>query len=584
MAQVNLFIMMMERVGLIIILAFVLVNVNYFKKILLNRQKLLSKIQLITIFGLFAVISNLTGIEINNNQIIPTDFMANLSADASIANTRTLAIGVAGLSGGPIVGLGVGLIGGLHRWIQGGASGEFYIISSMIVGMISGFLGKKLVKDQKFPSSFQSAVVGALMEGIQMIFVLLFTSNQLAVGWQLVQFIAMPMILLNSAGTFIFISIIKTTLQKEEQTKAVQTHDVLELAAKTLPYFRTGLNKESCLAVADIIKEYTKVAAISMTDTHQILAHVGAGSDHHIPELEVITELSRATLRTGHLKLAHSKEEIGCNNPDCPLKAAIVIPLISHDKMIGTLKMYFTDANRLTYVEEQLAAGLGHIFSTQLELGEVEQQSSLLKDAEIKSLQAQVNPHFFFNAMNTISALMRKDVDQARELLLQMSAFFRSNLQGARQVQVTIEKELDHVAAYLALEQARFPDKYDINLVMDEQLNGALIPPFAIQILVENAIRHAFGSRLTDNKIIISISSHENRLQVQVVDNGNGMTDELLFKVGKETITSIKGTGTALENLNRRLSSLYGETGTLSFKNNSTGGTTVTIDLPLTLK
>ena len=135
------------------------------------------------------------------------------------------------------------------------------------------------------------------MEMIQMIFIFFF-SGDLADGATLVRFIALPMILLNSVGTFIFMSILTTTLKQEEQAKAVQTHDVLELAAETLPYFREGLNKNSSKKVAEIIKHYTKVSAISMTNSHQILAHVGAGSDHHIPELEVITELRACQRRS----------------------------------------------------------------------------------------------------------------------------------------------------------------------------------------------------------------------------------------------------------------------------------------------
>lgn len=102
--------------------------------------------------------------------------------------------------------------------------------------------------------------------------------------------------------------------------------------------------------------------------------------------------------------------------------------------------MYFTDHHDLTFVEKQLAEGLAKIFSSQLELGAVETQRKLLQDAEIKSLQAQVNPHFFFNAINTISALVRIDHEKARQLLLQLSHFFRSNLQGARNNTITIEK------------------------------------------------------------------------------------------------------------------------------------------------
>lgn len=119
--MVELFILMMERVGLIILLAFLLVNVPYFKRVLLSREKMSSKVQLILIFGLFAIISNFTGIEIAKNQIVPpNNLLTYLSSNASIANTRTLVIGVSGLVGGPIVGSTVGLIAGFHRVIQGG--------------------------------------------------------------------------------------------------------------------------------------------------------------------------------------------------------------------------------------------------------------------------------------------------------------------------------------------------------------------------------------------------------------------------------------------------------------------------------
>lgn len=109
---------------------------------------------------------------------------------------------------------------------------------------------------------------------------------------------------------------------------------------------------------------------------------------------------------------ATSKAEIECTHDPCPLHAAIVLPLTSNGKTIGTLKMYFKSPSGLSRVEEELAEGLAMLFSTQLELGEAELQSKLLKDAEIKALQAQVNPHFLFNAINTISALCRTDVEK----------------------------------------------------------------------------------------------------------------------------------------------------------------------------
>ncbi|AQP54621.1 sensor histidine kinase [Vagococcus penaei] len=578
--MLELFILMMERVGLIILLAFLLVNVPYFKKILLSRNQMSSKGQLILVFAIFTFVSNLTGIEITNNQIIPSNILTNIASEASIANTRTLAIGVSGIVGGPLVGAGVGAFAGIHRMLQSTSDSFFYIPSSILVGIISGWLGIKLSRRGEFPTPTQGAIVGACMEAIQMLFVMLFTGSSIDHGIELVKLIALPMIVLNSLGNFIFLSILTITLKQEEQAKAVQTHDVLNLAAQTLPYFREGLHEHSSQEAAKIIKHYTKVSAISITDNHQILAHVGAGSDHHIPELEVITELSKNVLRTGKMSIVHHKAAIGCSHPDCPLEAAIVIPLIVQQRIVGTLKMYFTDASQLTHVEEQLAEGLGTIFSSQIELGEAEVQSKLLKEAEIKFLQAQVNPHFFFNAINTISALMRRNSDQARELLLQLSAYFRGNLQGARHTLISLKQELIQVDAYLSLEQARFPDRFNIQFEIEPGLEDVLVPPYSVQILIENTIKHAFGSRKSGNDVLVTIFTQEKNCHISVSDNGVGIPVDRLKLLGKQPVTSAKGTGTALENLAKRLTNLFGTDGQFIVTNQSSGGTKVTLIFP----
>lgn len=180
----TLFIMMMERVGLIILLAFLLVNVSFFKKILLNRQLLSAKIKLIAIFATFAIISNFTGIVITDNQLLPGDFSTVLNADTSIANTRTLAIGVAGIIGGPFVGVGVGIIAGIHRVMQAGGTSLFYIVSSILVGCLAGYIGRNYIRLNKMPSTKKAFLLGTLMESIQMVFILFFSCVDGAVGFQ----------------------------------------------------------------------------------------------------------------------------------------------------------------------------------------------------------------------------------------------------------------------------------------------------------------------------------------------------------------------------------------------------------------
>ncbi len=590
--MINLIFLMIERVGLIIIVAYILMNSQHFKNILTKRQSLKTQLQLILIFGLFGIISNFTGVEISNNHIVSDQILTSLSENASLANTRVLTIGVSGLVGGPVVGTVVGLISGIARFLQGGEEAYIYVISSLIVGIFSGLYGWRTIRKNSYPSILEGATVGACMELVQMSCILMFGSS-IVTSWSLVRLIAIPMTFINSSGTAIFLSIIDSTLKQEEQTRAVQTHDVLELANRTAPFFRSGLNEASCMEAAKIIKRFIKVSAVSITDTESILAHVGAGSDHHKPTEKIITSLSKEVLRTGKTKEAHSHDEIGCNHPGCPLEAAVVVPLFSKGRIVGTLKLYFTDAFKLTFVERQLAEGLGNIFSTQIELGEVELQGKLLQDAEIKSLQAQVNPHFFFNAINTISALIRVDPEKSRKLLIQLGHFFRANLQGARKSLIPLETELNQVEAYLSLEQARFPDRYDVTLDIEPAIKDEVwLPPFIIQILVENALKHAFGNRKTDNHVWVTVcrktimdkhSKPIELLYLSVKDNGSGIDKEKVSLLGQVAVSSEKGTGSALENLNKRLIGLLGPEAALHF-DTSPQGTTVWCYLPKGIK
>ena len=569
-------ILMIERVGFVIILAFLLVNVPAFRR-LMSSDRWLDKVQLTIIFAIFAILANSTGIEIDPaNQLHDKIFLTAIS----IVNARILAVSVAGIIGGPWVGGSVGLVAGLHRVMLGNMAAQawFYVPSSVLIGLLSGYLYNDRRNPFAVMSPWHGFLVGLLMESIQMIFIFLFSPT----GWTLVRYIALPMILVNSIGTSVFLSIIGMFRRQEEETRAMQTHSVLELTKETLPYLRNGLNMRSARQVVKAIQRHTNFDAVSITDRQTILAHVGAGSDHHIPGKMMLTHLSETVIASGRVHIAHNRDEIGCTHHDCPLEAAIVVPMRIRDRVVGTLKMYYTAAWRLTPVEIQLAEGLGEIFANQIALGQAEMQAKLVRDAEIKSLQAQVNPHFFFNAINTISAMMRRDSDQARQLLLQLSTYFRANLIGARSTQITLAQEREHVHAYLTLEQTRFPDRFRVsfnNTVGDD----VLLPPFTIQVLVENALKHAFGHRMHGNVVNIDLSAVGDRLQIRVADNGEGIAPDVLGKLGHEPVHSSHGTGTALQNLNQRLVGLYDKRSQLNFAT-SKAGTTVTISIPLVTK
>ena len=571
----NLSILVAEQVGLVILLAFALVNIPAFRRMLVvsNWQ---SQLGLWLIFATFAVISNLIGVLIApDNQIIKRTLLLSIPQGYSVANVRILTVTVAGIVGGPLVGGGVGLTAGMFRALQESFSQEamFYIPSTLLIGILSGFFYDQ--RRQRFSplKALNGFFIGLLMESIQMTFVLLFSPT----GWTLVKFIGLPMIVISALGTSVFLSIIRLFFQQELAAQAAQTRTVLNLALSTLPVFQHGFTTAAAQTVVHLIIKYTTFDAVSITDRHRILAFEGVGSDHHKVDQKIATDLSYRAMREEMVEIADTQAAIGCQHPDCPLQSAVVVPLIAGGETIGTLKLYYAQRWRLTPVEVQLGTGIGQILSTQIMLGKASYQTELLRDVEIKSLQSQVNPHFFFNAINTIVAVMRRDPDQARKLLLSLSTYFRDNLMGARETLIPLAQEYEHVQAYLALEQARFPGKYEVTF--STYPPAALIPPFSIQVLVENAIRHAFGQRKQGNKVTVTVRQLADELAISVADNGQGIDPAQLPKLGQEVVTSANGSGTALQNLNERLHGLYDPHTGLKIKT-SPNGTTVMMRIP----
>ena len=148
--------------------------------------------------------------------------------------------------------------------------------------------------------------------------------------------------------------------------------------------------------------------------------------------------------------------------------AVIIAPLKYRGKTIGTLKFYFRTEKEITPVIIEMISGLSSLLSNQLEISEADKAYQLAKEAEIKALQAQISPHFLFNTLNTILSLIRIDPAKARKLLVSLSHFLRQNLSATTQSMTTLEQELKHVKAYLAIEEARFVDKLNVIYEIDD--------------------------------------------------------------------------------------------------------------------
>lgn len=481
---------------------------------------------------------------------------------------------IGGLLGGPTVGVLAGLIGGLHRFYLGGFTAFACALSTTLAGLIGGLV--HYYRPLNRISLQESFSLGVLVEVLEMGLVL-GLSKPYPVAYQLVKVIAIPMILSNSLGIVFFIDILQKSFKKEEEVKALQAYKALKIANKSICYLRDGLNYESALETAKIILQITEIAAVSITDREQVLAHCGISEGHHQAGEEILTDATKQALANGEVTLIEHQEGIGCPIEDCSLRSAVIAPLKRGEEIIGVLKLYKTTEQGITNVELELARGIARLLSTQLQISSLKQEAQLTTEAELKALQAQIHPHFLFNALNTIVSFCRTDPEQARELLLKLSKFFRKTLKQNSKL-VSLEQELDYVRDYLALEKARYREKLEMIIDIPDELLTNKVPSFTLQPIIENAIKHGLAPQPVKGQVMIIAFKEDGDLIIKIEDDGVGIPASKLNNILKLGYGENSGIG--LNNVNQRLKKIYGTEYGLTISSELQEGTIVKIKLP----
>lgn len=574
----ELLIVMIERLGLIVAVAFIMTRFKFIRDLIEYRE--ISKrhqISVIIMFGIFGIIGTYTGLTVNVETGTYSRWVLELSQEEAIANARVIGVVVAGLLGGWKVGLGAGLIAGVHRAFLGGFTGITCGLATVLSGILAGYFYKKNKKNNRLLTLQTALFVGMLAETLQMGLILLI-ARPLEQSWKLVESIGLPMIIANGIGVAIFILIIRNVINEEERMGSLQAQKALKLADLTLKYLRGGLTETSAQHTCEILLKEINVVAVSVTDKERVLAFLGIGADHHLKSEIIKTEATKRVLLNGQLVIANS-EEINCSFKDSQLRAVVIAPLKIKEETIGTIKFYFKSEKEISPMIVEFSKGLSTLLSHQLELSEVDRHLELAKQAEIKALQAQVSPHFLFNALNTIVALVRTDPLKARKLLISLSHFFRQNLTGTDVTETTLENELKHVSAYLEIEEARFSDKLTVQYRIDQGALSCKVPPMTLQPIVENAIKHGVKKLTDQSKIVIEIKKEEENVCISIIDNGIGVDHDRLRHLGKEKVASQTGTGIGLYNIIRRLQMMYGDEVKLEINSDKGIGTTICIQI-----
>ncbi|MBZ4137671.1 two-component regulatory system sensor histidine kinase BtsS [Escherichia fergusonii] len=507
MYEFNLVLLLLQQMCVFLVIAWLMSKTPLFIPLMQVTVRLPHKLLCYVTFSIFCILGTYFGLHI----------------DDSIANTRAIGAVMGGLLGGPVVGGLVGLTGGLHRYSMGGMTALSCMISTIVEGLLGGLVHSILIRrgrtDRVF-SPFTAGAVTFIAEMIQML-IILAIARPYEDAVRLVSNIAAPMMVTNTVGAALFMRILLDKRAMFEKYTSAFSATALKVAASTEGILRQGFNEVNSMKVAQVLYQELDIGAVAITDREKLLAFTGIGDDHHLPGKPISSGYTLKAIETGEVVYADGNEvPYQCSlHPQCKLGSTLVIPLRGENqRVMGTIKLYEAKNRLFSSINRTLGEGIAQLLSAQILAGQYERQKAMLTQSEIKLLHAQVNPHFLFNALNTIKAVIRRDSEQASQLVQYLSTFFRKNLKRPSEI-VTLADEIEHVNAYLQIEKARFQSRLQVNMNIPGELAWQHLPAFTLQPIVENAIKHGTSQLLGTGVVSITARREGQYFMLDIEDN-----------------------------------------------------------------
>ncbi|MEL6189195.1 MAG: histidine kinase, partial [Myxococcota bacterium] len=388
----------------------------------------------------------------------------------------------------------------------------------------------------------------AFRECVQML-IILGLARPYADAEALVSIIALPMISMNAIGAGLFASIVEDQHRSRELHAAHYARLALEVGEKSIGLLKHGLTRDAADRLVELLRETLPVAAVAVTgvrrrlpeattaaappprrepaeahrDDHEnvVLAFGGLGEDHHHAGNDVRCSEVLDAVKYGRVEfLDGDRSRYRCPiDPHCPLSSALIVPFKVDEEVLGTIILFEPRGRPFTEVFRSFGEGLANLLSAQLLQARLQEQRKLLISSELKLLQAQINPHFLFNALTAIRAVVPSDPAKARELIGHLGDFLRNNLREAAP-DVSLAEELALVGAYLEIEKARFGERLSVDVDVPGDYATVRLPTFTLQPLVENAIKHGLSDKVDDGRIRISATREGGDIVLAVEDNG----------------------------------------------------------------
>jgi len=471
----------------------------------------------------------------------------------ALLNARAVGSTLAGLLGGPILGTLVGATAGLHRMTLGGAAAFAGAVATTLEGFAAGMVHIALRDKPQLLITKRVAFLTVFVGEIAHMGIVLALAKPFSAAVAIVKVIAAPMVLLNPLGAALLMAVLIHRQRDLDQVAAASSAAALRVAQRALGLMSRGFGAGMAGEIAAIVQEETGVGGVAVTDTSHILGFVGIGSDHHRPGEAITSPLTRQAIASGAVVFADgAHQSYHCTlSPRCPIHSGLIVPLQVDGTVIGTVQLYEPRGRRFLTMNRKLGEGIGHLLSSQLLIARYQEQKNLLVLGELKLLQAQVNPHFLFNSLNTIMAVIRKDATRGRELVYHLSNYFRKNLKRSSPFS-TLEEELEHIRAYLEIEKARF-EGLVVEIDVPASLLHIQVPTFTLQPLLENAIKHGISEMLTPGVARIRAREEDGIVRIDVEDTAGAYEekerakDGLGLQIVEKRIRSVLGAGSRLE-------------------------------------
>jgi len=555
------------NISLLLLLALLLTRLPVFRQILLYESTAAEKGEgggvlkkrLITglVFAAFCIISDRIGIQVKG----------------ALPNARVIGILSSGFLGGPGAGMLTAVIAAVHRYLifPERISTTACVISALLQGILADLVSFRCRGRRLYATGFLVGITFAA-EFLHIVLILLLT-RPFEEAVSIVLNVIVPMAVMNSIGMVMFFNVFRSIFSEADLKAASMLSLAFRTAEQCTPWLEGGFSDAEKMqkVIETILAEYPCRGAAIVRE-YSFLGKSGAFQNiqltrDHYPRLLSAAQTFKNTRISSVPKPEDAFFPLYADNT---ILTAPIILDEEKDEILTLVLLVRKDAYSYQ-ADMEFAAGLAGLFATQLKLSEMEKQKERLRKAEYRALQAQINPHFLFNALNTISFFCREKPEKARELLIALSTYFR-NMLADTYYMVPLETELEHVRAYLKLEEARFEDRLTVRITADPQDCGCRVPSLILQPIVENAIRHGATKR-EKGSVTISVCREERTTRIDVRDNGPGMDQRIIDRLyDRETAPESDGAhGIGMWNVQQRLRDIYGEEAGLQIVSGNTG-------------